>query len=377
MDPADKAAGQQKVEHYKNPLVFRLMNPHSCFIGFAKYLWGLDFRLLHTWTYASTKRKNKVGITEHSRCFMITKIRIATRQSALALWQANYVAKLINQFWPKINIELLPMLSSGDKFLTATKLASSGKNLFVKELEQALLANQADLAVHSMKDVPTIIPPGLTIAAICKRENPLDLLIMQKSHSLSTLPKQAIIGTSSLRRQAQLLAMRPDLQIIPLRGNINSRLKRLVHNEFDAIVLAAAGVLRLNLPTPPCEILSAEFMLPACGQGAVGIECRMDDQITQQLLTPLNDPLSASCVHNERYISAALGGNCRTSLAVFCQPDAAGQILMRAKVLSPDGNKVISDKQHGHLTQLTALAKKSVKSLLRQGAATLLTNCHE
>lgn len=305
---------------------------------------------------------------------MKKSIRIATRQSPLALWQANHVKKLLLAQWPDITIELLPMVTSGDKFLKDKLLAAGGKGLFVKELEEALLTNKADIAVHSTKDMPADLPQGLGLAVICERHNPFDALISKRFSSLEALPPQAIIGTSSLRRQSQLLAYRPDLQIKTLRGNINTRLAKLEAGEYDAIILAAAGLERMELEHLITEYLSADIMLPTCGQGALCIECRTDDQEIHQLIAGLNDPISALCVQTERNINAQLGGNCHVPLAVFCTITAANQLFLRAKILSLDGTQCIEDHQLGSREDAEQLAKLCTQALLAKGAANLLAS---
>ena len=299
-------------------------------------------------------------------------IRIATRKSPLALWQANYISDLLIKHWPSIKIELLPMTTSGDKFIKDKLSTLGGKGLFVKELEEALLENRADIAVHSMKDVPVTFPKGLEIAAICKRQNPQDALVSENYTSLNNLPKGAIIGTMSLRRQSQLLANRPDFNIKTLRGNVQTRLTKLKNNEYDAIVLAAAGLIRLNLQTDIKEILSTEIMLPACGQGALGIECRIDDQDIINYLKPLNDEISSICVNAERHVNALLGGNCHVPLAVYCMPINDEELVIRAKVASSDGKIIISNSQNGKIINATVLADICAKELLANGAKSLL-----
>jgi hydroxymethylbilane synthase len=304
---------------------------------------------------------------------MATKIlRIATRKSPLALWQANYVGEKIKQHWSTIEIDFVPMVTSGDKFLPE-KLPRGGKGLFVKELEEALLDKRADIAVHSMKDVPATFPDGLALAAVCERHNPLDALIAKEHLSLQDLPRGSIIGTTSLRRQSQLLAARSDLKIKALRGNINTRLEKLKAGEYDAIVLAVAGLERMAMQDSISEILSEDLMLPACGQGALAIECRTDDIVMQKLLAPLNHPLSALCIHSERHVNALLGGNCHIPLAVFCTSLAKEQVLLRTKVLSPDGKTVISDQRSGHQSQAMTLAATSAQTVLAKGADKLLS----
>lgn len=304
---------------------------------------------------------------------MATKIlRIATRKSPLALWQAQHVANALIQHWPTLRIELVPMVTSGDTFLKDKLLTVGGKGLFVKELEEALLNHRADLAVHSMKDVPATCPAGLSLTAICKRESPYDAFVSQNYISVETLPKGAVIGTSSLRRQSQLLATRPDLQIISLRGNIHTRIAKLEAKEFDAIILAASGLLRMGMQDHIKQIIPDDLMLPACGQGALGIECRTDDEAIRHLIAPLNDPLTALCVLSERHVNALLGGNCHVPLAVYCQVTNETHLLLRAKVASPDGQIIIYDSQSGPLARSMQLADDCARALLTKGAEKLL-----
>lgn len=299
-------------------------------------------------------------------------IRIATRQSPLALWQANHVRDEMLKKWPELHIELLPMTTSGDQFLKDKLLAIGGKGLFVKELEEALLDKRADFAVHSAKDMPAEFPQGLSLAAICKRDNPFDVLVSTQYPSLEKLPPQAIVGTSSLRRQSQLLAYRPDLNIKPLRGNINTRLAKLENGEYQAIILAAAGLERMGFKQEITEQLSEQIMLPACGQGALAIECRTDDLEIQALIAQLNDPISAVCVHTERHVNALLGGNCHVPLAVFCVPSTSNQLFLHAKILNHDGTQIIENQQMGEMNKADSLASQCAQSLLNQGAASFL-----
>lgn len=301
-------------------------------------------------------------------------IRIATRQSPLALWQANHVRERLLTQWPDLRIELLPMVTSGDKFLKDKLQENGGKGLFVKELEEALLDKRADFAVHSTKDMPAEFPEGLILAAICKRENPFDALVSTHFSTLDSLPHQAVIGTASLRRQSQLLAYRPDFQIQTLRGNINTRLAKLESGEYQAIILAAAGLERMGFHNRISQILSDDIMLPACGQGALCIECREEDKDTQQLISVLNDPISALCVHTERMVNAQLGGNCHVPLAVFCTPLNSNQLFLRAKLLSHNGKQAIFDTQSGTLDQAEQLAIQCSQSLLDKGASKLLNS---
>lgn len=299
-------------------------------------------------------------------------IRIATRKSPLALWQAQRVGDLLKQQWPDRNIELLPMLTSGDKFTRAALQSVGGKGLFVKELEEALLDNRADLAVHSMKDVPAFLPQGLEIAALCPRDNPFDAFVSTRFATLASLPKHSIVGTASLRRQSQLLAIRPDLRIQTLRGNINTRLARLEQGDFDAIILAAAGLIRMDFQAAIREQLSDEIMLPACGQGALGMECRSDDSDMKALLAPLHDPATAVCVDAERRVNTRLGGNCHVPLAVYCQAAPGDNLHLRARVLSLDGTTCLTDERQGPLDDAQNLADACADHLLTMGAAALL-----
>lgn len=302
----------------------------------------------------------------------IETLRIATRKSPLALWQAQHVSDTLKQHWPTIKTELIPLVTTGDQFLKDKLLAAGGKGLFVKELEEALLAKRADIAVHSMKDVPATFPKGLSLAAICKRHSPLDAFIAKQPTNLTSLPAGSVIGTSSLRRQSQLLALRSDWEIKTLRGNINTRLDKLESGEYDGIILAVAGLTRLKMQASITEVLNEDLMLPACGQGALGIECRSQDNRVIELLAPLNDPLSALCVHSERHVNALLGGNCQVPLAVFCMPQPNEQLLLRAKVLSADGKTVISAHQLGAQSQAMAMAVACADTLFAKGASKLL-----
>jgi hydroxymethylbilane synthase len=302
-------------------------------------------------------------------------LKIATRESPLALWQANFIANQIKELCPHQQVELIPMTTSGD--MQKEKLQPvGGKGLFVKELEEALLDHRADIAVHSMKDVPATFPAGLCLNIINPRQTPFDAFISNQKQTLSEIASGCIIGTTSLRRQSQLLAMRPDLLIKPLRGNVNTRLQKLKSGEFDAIVLAVAGLERLSETAFISEILNEDIMLPACGQGALGIECRQEDTDLHALLMPLNDPISALCVKTERHVNALLGGSCNVPLAVYCKPEGTNEIQLRAKVLSPDGKTVIEDVQKGLQTEAIRLADNCVHALLSKGARKLLSGVY-
>jgi hydroxymethylbilane synthase len=265
------------------------------------------------------------------------------------------------------------MKTSGDRFLHDKLQELGGKGLFVKELEEALLDQRADLAVHSMKDLPAQLPQKLSITTICTREIALDALVSTQYPELDALPLGAHIGTSSLRRQAQLLLYRPDLRISPLRGNVGTRLNKLDTGHFDAIILAAAGLERLDLAHRISQILPATVMLPACGQGAIGIECRTQDETTQHLLQPLHDPLSALCVQTERAVNAALQGSCHTPIGIHCQIEPrSSRLHLQAIVASADGQQAIRNQQQGHFTEGEALAQRCAMELLNAGARELI-----
>lgn len=297
---------------------------------------------------------------------------IATRKSPLALWQAEHVGKLISQRWSDVDYQLLPMQTSGDRFLKDKLQALGGKGLFVKELEEALLDGRADLAVHSMKDVPSELPSGLCIAATPQRDDPHDALVSPYSTTIKDLPHKALIGTSSLRRQAQLLAIRPDLRITPLRGNIHTRLQKMKAEKFDAIILAAAGLKRMGLEQQIQETIAANILLPACGQGVLGIECRQEDSFLFDLLQPLNCQQTKICVDIERKVNERLGGNCHVPLAVHCHFVHNTKLHLSARVLSLDGIKMIANEQIGDIMEKDTLAHNCAEQLLKNGAKELL-----
>lgn len=301
-------------------------------------------------------------------------IRIATRQSPLALWQANHVKAILSAHWPKRVFELLPMTTLGDRILQKKLQSFGGKGLFVKELEEALLNKRACLAVHSTKDMPAEFPKGLALKAICKRDNPFDALISPQFKTLDALPQGAVVGTASLRRQSQLLAYRPDLQIKPLRGNINTRLSKLESGQFQAIILAAAGLERMDLTRYMTQLLPESLMLPACGQGALCIESRIDDEEITEIVSTLNDPIASLCVRTERLVNAKLGGNCHVPVAVYCTTTPTQSLHLKAKVLALDGRVCLYDSQEGALEEADLLAQRCTQSLLDKGAAELLAS---
>ena len=245
-------------------------------------------------------------------------LRIATRKSPLALWQAEFVKSELLRHHPGLQVELVPMTTRGDKLLDTPLAKVGGKGLFVKELESAMLEGLADIAVHSMKDVPMELPQGLGLEVICKREDPSDACVSNSFHSLAQMPNSSVIGTSSLRRQCQVRAAFPHLQVRELRGNVNTRLAKLDSGEYDAIILASAGLIRLNMGHRITQKLSSDISLPAGGQGAVGIECRSNDSKTKQLLAPLNHIDSATCVLAERATNRSSTGRLSGADSLFC-----------------------------------------------------------
>lgn len=270
----------------------------------------------------------------------LNRIVIATRESALALWQAEHVRALLGQAHPGLDVELLGMTTEGDRKLGSSLAKIGGKGLFVKELEDALLDGRADIAVHSMKDVPVNLPPGFVIAAIGEREDPRDALVSNRYGSLDELPAGAVVGTSSLRRESQLRERYPGLRIEPLRGNVQTRLRKLDEGQYDAIILASAGLQRLGLGSRIRARLSPETSLPAVGQGAIGIECRAERVDVVALLAPLDHADTAWCVQAERALSRRLGGSCTVPLGGFAQIDR-GRATLRGLVASPDGTQVV------------------------------------
>ncbi len=301
----------------------------------------------------------------------IREIRIATRKSALALWQADYVKARLEQAHPGLTVTLVPMVSRGDKLLDSPLSKIGGKGLFVKELENALLDNEADIAVHSMKDVPMDFPEGLGLFCICEREDPRDAFVSNTFKSLEALPAGSIVGTSSLRRQTQLLARRPDLQIRFLRGNVNTRLAKLDAGEYDAIILAAAGLIRLGFEDRITDSISIEDSLPAGGQGAVGIECRSADAEIHQLLAPLHHHDTAVRVTAERALNKHLNGGCQVPIACYAVLEGE-QLWLRGLVGEPDGGRLLNAQARAPQAEAERLGVEVAEALLRQGADQIL-----
>lgn len=312
----------------------------------------------------------------HPHIFKSRPLRIATRKSLLALWQAHYVKNQLEQHYPDIHIEFVELSTQGDKILDTPLAKIGGKGLFVKELETAILENRADLAVHSMKDVPMSFPPGLNLAVICPRENPTDAFVSNRFSNLTSLPFGARVGTSSLRRELQLREMRPDLIISSLRGNVQTRLAKLDDNQFDAIILASAGLLRLNLQERIQEYLQPEVSLPAGGQGAVGIECRTDDNDLINLLQPLHHHDTAVCVLAERALNKQLQGGCQVPIGCFALLKPDQDIWLRGLVGYPDGSLVLRDQIQGPAHQAEALGKTLADRLLLAGADKILAHVY-
>lgn len=303
-------------------------------------------------------------------------VRIATRKSALALWQAEYVKSQLESFHPEITVELVPMVTKGDIILDTPLAKVGGKGLFVKELEVAMLENRADIAVHSMKDVPVEFPQGLGLEVICPREDPRDAFVSNTFKSLAELPQGATVGTSSLRRQCQIKAMRPDLDIRDLRGNVNTRLRKLDDGEYDAIILAAAGLIRLAMPERIQEFIEPEVILPANGQGAVGIECRVNDERIKALLAPLEDKETRIRVLAERAMNRALEGGCQVPIGSYAVIKN-NEIYLRGLVGAIDGSQIIKDEIIGDLNNGENLGLQLASCLLAQGADDILKAVYE
>jgi len=299
------------------------------------------------------------------------KLVIATRRSRLALWQAEHVATLLKKFHPGLNVELLPLSTRGDELLDRRLDQAGGKGLFVKELETAMTEGRADLAVHSIKDVPADLPPGFALAAITAREDPRDVFVSKKFKSLQTMPKGATVGTSSLRRSSQITERFPHLEIRLLRGNVDTRIAKLDRGEYDAIVLAAAGLTRLGLAARISARLEVDEMLPAPGQGALGVECLARSAELAALLAPLADQATTLCVRAERAVSRALGGSCTLPLAAYAEY-LEKRLRLRALVASSDGRRVIRCDLQGDAADPQGLGERAADDLRRQGAEEIL-----
>ncbi|MDA3135467.1 hydroxymethylbilane synthase [Atlantibacter subterraneus] len=302
-------------------------------------------------------------------------LRIATRQSPLALWQAHFVKNRLEAFHPRLTVELVPMVTKGDIILDTPLAKVGGKGLFVKELELALLEGRADIAVHSMKDVPVEFPEGLGLVTICEREDPRDAFVSNRFASLDDMPAGSVVGTSSLRRQCQIAERRPDLEIRSLRGNVGTRLSKLDNGDYDAIILAVAGLKRLDLEARIGYAMPADISLPAVGQGAVGIECRLDDERTRALLAPLNHDETAIRVSAERAMNTRLEGGCQVPIGSYAEINN-GEIWLRALVGAPDGSQVIRGERRGPAQDAEKMGVSLAEELLENGARAILAEVY-
>jgi hydroxymethylbilane synthase len=301
----------------------------------------------------------------------VNRLVIATRRSRLALWQAGHIKQRLEALHRGLAVEMLPLTTRGDELIDQRLDQAGGKGLFVKELEQAMSERRADLAVHSIKDVPAELPPGFALAAITAREDPRDVLVSASYKRLAEMPGGATVGTSSLRRSSQIAERHPQLEIRLLRGNVDTRLAKLDRGEYDAIVLAAAGLERLGLAARATAHLELDEMLPAPGQGALGIECAAARGEVAALLAPLADAVTTACVRAERAVSRALGGSCTLPLAAYAEL-RSGSIRLRALVASADGRRVVRCELEGDAADPQALGERAAAELRRQGAEEIL-----
>jgi len=301
------------------------------------------------------------------------KLRIATRRSRLALWQAEHVAALLRAAHGGLQVELVPMVTEGDRILDRALAEVGGKGLFIKELEVAMYEGRADLAVHSMKDVPADLPEGMTLATVLERADPHDAFVSGQFPDLTALPQGARVGTSSLRRQCQLRHARPDLEIIQLRGNVDTRLRKLDEGLYDAIILAAAGLKRLGLDERIASLVPTETSLPAVGQGIIGIECRTDDAMTRRLVGALEHGPTRTCLEAERAFAARLEGSCQSPVAGFAELEG-DRLRLRGLVGAPDGSQVFADEARGAAPEAASLGDGLAVRLLEAGAGPLLAS---
>lgn len=304
-----------------------------------------------------------------------TSLVIGTRGSQLAIWQAEWVQARLQDLAPHLSIRLERIQTSGDKILDVPLAKIGGKALFVKEIEEALLRKEIDLAVHSMKDVPSVLPEGLVIHCVPKREDPRDALLSRNGETFQNLPTSAKVGTSSLRRQSQFLSQRPDFSIQMLRGNLNTRVRKLQEGQFDAIVLAASGLKRLGWAEQITECLSTDISLPAVGQGALGIEGRADDVFIQKLLAPLNDSISRITVLAERAFLARLEGGCQVPIAGHATIDGR-QLTFRGLVASVEGQQIIREDLCGSVDEADSLAVAVAERILKAGGDKILNEIY-
>lgn len=299
-------------------------------------------------------------------------VRIATRKSALALWQARHVAARLKRLHPGIEVELLPLTTPGDRLLDTPLARIGGKGLFLKELERALLEGEADLAVHSMKDVPGEITPGLEVAVVLERASPFDAFLSRDGQALEDLPAGAVVGTSSLRRQCQLLSLRPDLLVTPLRGNVDTRLEKLQAGDCDAVILACAGLERLGLAGRITHVLEAPRWLPAAAQGVIGLQTRADDEGTRALISPLGHAETAIATRAERRVSLRLGGSCRVPLAAWAEPGQDRTLTVHALVGRSDGSRLLRATGVSSRDDPEAAGEAAAGELIGQGAEAVI-----
>jgi hydroxymethylbilane synthase len=298
-------------------------------------------------------------------------LRIATRQSRLALWQAEHVAVRLREAHAGLTVQLVPMTTQGDRILDRSLAQVGGKGLFIKELEVAIAEGRADIAVHSMKDVPSDMPPGMTLAAMLSRADPADAFVSLRYKTFSSLPQGARVGTSSLRRQCQLKYARPDLQLLTLRGNVETRLRKLQEEQYDAIVLAAAGLIRLGLEDRITHRFDLEQFVPAVGQGIIGIECRADDTRSIELVRALNDALAWQCCEAERAFALRLQGSCQSPIAGHARIEG-GRVQLRGVIGSPDGQEIYRGVHDGAIADVQSVGTALADRLLDAGARALL-----
>lgn len=320
---------------------------------------------------------NARRISNHDRHtnLMKSSLRIATRKSPLALWQAEHVKNRLLAAHPGLTIELVTFSTQGDKILDTPLAKIGGKGLFVKELEVAMLEGKADIAAHSIKDVPMDFPEGLYLSTILQREEPCDAFVSNSIDSLENLPTGAIVGTSSLRRRCQLLSKRPDLKIKDLRGNVNTRLAKLDNGEYDAIILACAGLLRLEMGDRIKQRIHSDWILPAVGQGAIGLEAREGDEEMLSLITVLNDTDTSDRIRAERALNHRLQGGCQVPIACYAQLDG-DTLQMKALVGEPDGSHIVSGTISGHRSKSENLGRELADDLLSRGAKEILQNLY-
>lgn len=299
------------------------------------------------------------------------KIIIASRESLLAMWQAKFIQKCLGELYPQTEVSILGMTTRGDQILDQSLAKIGGKGLFIKELEQALEDGRADIAVHSMKDMPMNVPEGFKLAAITEREDPRDAFVSIHYSGLDALPEGSVVGTSSLRRESQLRAQFPHLEVHPLRGNVQTRLRKLDEGQYAAIILAAAGLKRLGLSDRITALLSPEQSLPAVGQGALGIECRADRTDLVALMQPLHHQETAYCVEAERALSRVLGGSCQVPLGAFAEINN-GTLQLRGFVAQPDGKRIVSDALNGKPETGITMGQQLAQKLITKGAGEIL-----